>query len=131
VTADSVDVTALISRSWLTFSLRSFSSRSSFLSAAGTGLINHLDRYDLLKEDIEWLAGYNASAESKRPPGSTMSEDDMEKMIDLFEREAGKITLVRRAQARDMERECQPRGGWDSVRLLTLTILAHPLSCHS
>lgn len=99
-----------------------FSTLSCFsFSAAGTGLINHLDRYDLLKEDIEWLAAYNQSAESKRPPGPTMTEDDMEKMIDLFEKEAGKITLNgMRAEMMSIEDKIDPRKDFPLVRAIVV-----------
>jgi hypothetical protein len=73
----------------------SFSHMRISQSAGGTGLINHLDRYDLLREDIEWLQLHNATAEQRRPPLPQMNEEDMERLIELFEKEAGKITMVR------------------------------------
>ena len=59
-------------------------------------MINLLDRYDLLEDDIQWLNKYNAQVKTNKLPPPVISEDDMEKCIDMFEREAGKITLVRR-----------------------------------
>jgi hypothetical protein len=82
-------------------------------------LINQLDRYDLLMEDLEWLASYNASAEAKRPPGPTMSEDDLERMIDLFEKEAGKITTTgMRAELMSPEEKILPRDDFPVVRAI-------------
>jgi hypothetical protein len=88
---------------------------------AGTGLVNHLDRYDLLKEDIEWLQTYNAAAEAKRPPGPTMTEDDMERLIDLFEHQAGKITLSgMRAEMMSLEDKIDPRQDFPLVRAIVV-----------
>ena len=83
--------------------------------------MNQLDRYDLLQEDIEWLAAYNAAAEAKRPPGPTMSEDDMERMIDLFEKEAGKITTTgMRAEMMSPEDKITPTAEFPLVRAIVV-----------
>jgi hypothetical protein len=71
------------------------------LPAGGTGLLNNLDRYDLLKEDLEWLRAVNAAGEARRPPGHPITDAEMEAAIDVFEREAAKITLVRTQTRRE------------------------------
>jgi len=91
----------------------------------GTGLINQLDRYDLLMEDLEWLSAYNAAAEAKRPPGPTMSEDDLERMLDLFEKEAGRITTTgMHAELMSPEDKIVPREHFPLVRAIVVAATA-------
>ena len=64
-----------------------------FLSlAGGTGMINMLEKYDLLLEDLEWLKTHNATCDAAKLPPIT--EEEMENLMDLFEKEAGKITTT-------------------------------------
>lgn len=59
--------------------------------ASGSGIITEYDNYDLLHEDLEWFKEYMASyeAEDDHP---TPTDDTMEKLIDMFEKETGKLT---------------------------------------
>jgi len=87
----------------------------------GTGLLNTHDRYDLFQEDIAWLHQLNSSAESRRPPGPTLSEDELERLIDLFEKEAGKITMNGiRAEMMNIEEKIDPRREFPLARAYML-----------
>lgn len=55
-------------------------------------MINMLEKYDLLMEDLEWLKTHNASCDAQKLPPIT--EEEMENLMDLFEKEAGKITTT-------------------------------------
>jgi hypothetical protein len=50
------------------------------------------DRYDLLFEDMEWLREYNAQQIVISEDAAQFSEDNMEMLIDTFEKTAGKLT---------------------------------------
>lgn len=55
-------------------------------------MINMLEKYDLLMEDLDWLASHNASCDAQKLPPIT--EEELENLMDLFEKEAGKITTT-------------------------------------
>jgi len=57
----------------------------------GAGNITAHERYDLLMEDMLWLKATN---EENKMRGLFMSEDDMESVIELFEKEVARHGMI-------------------------------------
>ena len=63
-------------------------------------LYSAYDHYDLLQDDVDWLTAFNAEQERQRsstdasaPPAPSLSEESMGALLDLFEKDAGVITV--------------------------------------
>ena len=62
-----------------------------FHQATPASLYSAYDHYDLLHEDVEWMSNYNTNHATSTD--NKLTEDQLEALIDLFEKDAGVITL--------------------------------------
>ena len=64
-----------------------------FHQATPASLYSAYDHYDLLYEDVEWLTNHNNNTNNTSTADHKLTQDSMENLIDLFEKDAGVITL--------------------------------------
>jgi hypothetical protein len=75
------------------------------------------DIYSMVLEDIEWLQHFNS--ETKRSEKSNLTEDEMENLIDLFEKEAAKVTL--RNETMNSEDKIDPQAYFTLAQAMILS----------
>ena len=63
-----------------------------FHQATPASLYSAYDHYDLLHDDVDWMHNYNQAA-TATSADNKLNEDSLEALIDLFEKDAGVITL--------------------------------------
>jgi hypothetical protein len=73
------------------------------------------DQYDLLAEDLDWLQQFNTTRKPQQPQ---INEDELETLIDLFEKEAGKITV--RKETLSLEEKIDPTREFPLVSAVVL-----------
>lgn len=62
-----------------------------FFTNIGADILTEFDYYELQKEDIEWLNAFTEAQAKSRAAGRVPDKRDMEKSIELFERESFEI----------------------------------------